>query len=52
MKVTYLVMPEDVWQQPGVQSLAQWLSQAEAHQAIYDLGGYDTAETERVAWVN
>ena len=31
---------------------AQWLSQAEAHQAIYDLGGYDTAGTGRVAWGN
>jgi molybdate-binding protein/DNA-binding transcriptional regulator YhcF (GntR family) len=47
-----LVIPEAVWELPGIQALAQWLRSAEAQKAITDLGGYDVAETGRVVWVS
>lgn len=39
------------WMQPAVQTLAAWLVSPAARAAIDALGGYDTAETGRVAWV-
>jgi len=47
-----LVVPEEVWDLPGVQALATWLSSAEACDAIVALGGYDVAETGRVVWAS
>ncbi len=47
-----LVITEEAWEMPGVQTLIQWLNTAEAHQAITDLGGYDVTETGHIAWVN
>lgn len=47
-----LVVPEAVWQMAGVQALMAWLNSSEAKEAIHHLGGYDTAETGRVVWVN
>lgn len=47
-----LVIPAQVWDLPGVQALAQWLTTAAAHQAIAALGGYDVTDTGRVAWIN
>ncbi len=46
-----LAVPAAVWEQPAVQALAAWLGSAAASSAIDALGGYDTAETGRVAWV-
>lgn len=46
-----LVMTEPVWELPGVQSLAQWLTTDEAREAITNLGGYDVAKSGRVVWV-
>ncbi|HSN76503.1 MAG TPA: substrate-binding domain-containing protein [Anaerolineae bacterium] len=40
-----------VWAQPAVQALAAWLSSDAAKDIIDALGGYDTAETGRVVWV-
>ena len=46
-----LVIPAMVWEQPAVQALAGWLATDAARALIDALGGYDTAETGRVAWV-
>jgi molybdate-binding protein/DNA-binding transcriptional regulator YhcF (GntR family) len=46
-----LVIPAAVWMRPAVQALAHWLGSAAAREAIDVLGGYDTAETGRVVWV-
>ena len=46
-----LAVPAAVWAQPAVQALAEWLASPAAKDAIDALGGYDTAETGRVAWV-
>jgi putative molybdopterin biosynthesis protein len=37
--------------QPALQALAEWLGSDAARDAIDALGGYDTAETGRVIWV-
>lgn len=47
-----LVITEEAWAMPGVQTLVQWLKSAEAHKAITDLGGYDITETGQMVWVN
>jgi putative molybdopterin biosynthesis protein len=46
-----LAAPAAVWEQPAVQALAAWLAGDPARAQIDALGGYDTAETGRVAWV-
>ena len=46
-----LVIPAEGWQTEPIQALAQWLMTEEAQAAIAGLGGYDTGETGRVAWV-
>jgi putative molybdopterin biosynthesis protein len=46
-----LAIPAAVWPQPAVRALAGWLGSDAAKAAIDALGGYDTAETGRVAWV-
>jgi molybdate-binding protein/DNA-binding transcriptional regulator YhcF (GntR family) len=46
-----LAIPAAVWEQPAVQALAEWLASAAAKGAIDALGGYDTAESGRVVWV-
>lgn len=46
-----LVVLATVWEQPAVQALAAWLAGDAARAMIAALGGYDTAETGRVAWV-
>jgi molybdate-binding protein/DNA-binding transcriptional regulator YhcF (GntR family) len=46
-----LAIPAAVWMQPAVQALAEWLASAAAKGAIDALGGYDTAESGRVVWV-
>ncbi len=47
-----LIITEEAWELPGVQTLIQWLNSVEAQKAITDLGGYDVAETGQVVWVN
>jgi molybdate-binding protein/DNA-binding transcriptional regulator YhcF (GntR family) len=46
-----LAIPAALWEEPAVRALAAWLGSAVARAAIHALGGYDTAETGRVAWV-
>ena len=46
-----LAIPALIWAQPAVQALAAWLGSDAAKDIIGALGGYDTAETGRVAWV-
>ncbi len=46
-----LAVPAAAWEQPAVQALAAWLAADAARALIDGLGGYDTAETGRVAWV-
>lgn len=46
-----LVIPAEVWDSGPGRGLARWLPTAEARSAIAALGGYDTGETGRVAWV-
>ncbi len=47
-----LVIPAEAWALPPIQALAVWLRTADARAAIGSLGGYETAETGRVRWVN
>jgi molybdate-binding protein/DNA-binding transcriptional regulator YhcF (GntR family) len=46
-----LAVPEEHWDIPAVQALADWLVTAEARSAIVELGGYEVAETGHVRWV-
>lgn len=46
-----LVIPVENWELPSVRRLAEWLSSAEARQAIAELGGYDTTHTGEIRWV-
>jgi molybdate-binding protein/DNA-binding transcriptional regulator YhcF (GntR family) len=46
-----LVVPVEVWESVPLQALVQWLSTEEARASIMGLGGYDTRETGRLAWV-
>ncbi len=46
-----LAIPATIWEQPAVQALARWLASDAARALIDALGGYDTAETGRVVWV-
>lgn len=46
-----LVIPAAKWELPPIQALAQWLLEVQAKSAIADLGGYDMAETGRIAWI-
>lgn len=46
-----LAIAAAIWEQPAVQALAGWLAGDAARALIDALGGYDTAETGRVAWV-
>jgi putative molybdopterin biosynthesis protein len=45
------VIPAAVWNTDAIQALAGWLRREPARTAIQGLGGYDTGETGRVAWV-
>ncbi|HBY96422.1 MAG: GntR family transcriptional regulator [Ardenticatenaceae bacterium] len=45
-----LIIPASTWERASVQALAVWLASGEAKAAIGALGGYDTAETGRIAW--
>ncbi len=47
-----LVFPAEVWERPAAQSLFNWLKTPDAKRMIEDLGGYDTSETGRLAWVD
>lgn len=46
-----LAVPAETWEQAPIQALAAWLRTADAHTAIGELGGYETAATGQVAWV-
>lgn len=46
-----LAMVEQVWQRPFVQTLRAILESDPFHEAVTALGGYDTAETGQVRWV-
>ncbi len=46
-----LAIPALIWEQPAVQRLVAWLESPEARGAIDALGGYDTAETGHLLWV-
>ena len=46
-----LVVPAEIWDTPGIQSLWQWLRGASAIAAIDALGGYDTTHIGEVEWV-
>jgi putative molybdopterin biosynthesis protein len=46
-----LVFPAENLTLPGVQRLRSWLGSAQARQALTELGGYDTAHTGELAWV-
>ncbi len=46
-----LVLLDETWALPPVQALAHWLSTADARAAIAAPGGYDTAETGQLLWV-
>jgi molybdate-binding protein/DNA-binding transcriptional regulator YhcF (GntR family) len=47
-----LIVPETTFDQPAMQQLAVWLAERPAHQAIAELGGYETGETGKVEWIN
>jgi molybdate-binding protein/DNA-binding transcriptional regulator YhcF (GntR family) len=46
-----LVILRAIWELAPVQTLAAWLNDEAAQATIRSLGGYDTAESGRVAWV-
>ena len=46
-----LVIPAENLTLPGIQRLRSWLSSAQARQALSELGGYETAHTGELAWV-
>lgn len=46
-----LVIPAERWESAAIQALVGYLQLASTRQAIRDLGGYDTSETGRLAWV-
>ncbi len=46
-----LVIPAEKWELPSVRRLAEWLTSAEARQAIAELGGYETTHTGEIRWV-
>lgn len=46
-----LVIPAEIWADPAIQNLVQWLATDEAKKRIASLGGYDLAETGRVEWI-
>jgi molybdate-binding protein/DNA-binding transcriptional regulator YhcF (GntR family) len=46
-----LVIPAEAWELRPVQALAAWLDTDAARDAIFGLGGYDTAQTGRLRWV-
>ena len=46
-----LVIPNEKWKLPALQSLVRWLSTTPAKSAISNLGGYYVGETGRVDWV-
>lgn len=47
-----LVIPAETWESAVIQALVGCLQLASTRQAIRDLGGYDTSETGRLAWVS
>jgi molybdate-binding protein/DNA-binding transcriptional regulator YhcF (GntR family) len=47
-----LIIPEATYNHPAMQQLAGWLAKNPAHQAIAELGGYETGATGKVEWVN
>lgn len=46
-----LVIPAEIWRTEPVQHLAAWLATGTAQAAITGLGGYETAETGTIRWV-
>ena len=46
-----LVIPAEMWDTAPVQALAAWLNTEDTRAVIAGLGGYEIAETGRVAWV-
>ena len=46
-----LVIPAENLALPGIQRLCGWLSSPQARLALDELGGYDTAHTGELAWV-
>lgn len=46
-----LVIPEDQWERPPIQTLAEELRQDDLKAAIDGLGGYDVSRTGSVEWV-
>lgn len=46
-----LVVPAETFETPALERLAAWLRTGDAHQAINELGGYDTGETGKLEWV-
>jgi molybdate-binding protein/DNA-binding transcriptional regulator YhcF (GntR family) len=47
-----LVVPEATYNHPAMQQLSDWLAKQPAHQAIAELGGYETGATGKIEWVN
>lgn len=47
-----LVIPGDTWEKEAIQLIIASLSTDAMKSAIDDLGGYDTAQTGRVEWIN
>jgi molybdate-binding protein/DNA-binding transcriptional regulator YhcF (GntR family) len=47
-----LVIPEETFYHPAMQQMTAWLAKQSAHQAIAELGGYETDGTGKVEWVN
>ena len=46
-----LVLPEPVWSSPPAQALVAGVRSAHFKEAVAALGGYDTSETGREAWI-
>jgi molybdate-binding protein/DNA-binding transcriptional regulator YhcF (GntR family) len=46
-----LVVPADSWERAPIENLRSWLGTPAARAAIGELGGYDTAATGCVSWV-
>ncbi|MCU0488524.1 MAG: substrate-binding domain-containing protein, partial [Anaerolineales bacterium] len=46
-----LVIPEDNFQNPALQKLANWLNSPRAHEFIATIGGYDPCSSGEITWV-
>lgn len=47
-----LIIPIESWSLPPVQALAAWLASAEGRAAIEAQGGYETANTGHITWID